>query len=263
MLSYLDARAHNGAWLLRIEDIDPPREEPGAADAIIACLAAHGFEWDGDVRYQSARHEQHIAAIDTLTDAGLVFYCQCSRRQRIALGNPQHYRGTCRNKGLTQGALRARVDERIINVTDRWQDPISENLSLSCGDFIIRRRDGLIAYQLAVVVDDAIDQITDVVRGFDIYESTARQTYLQQILGLPTPSYAHFPLIMGTDGSKLSKQTGAAALTHDSAASNLVSVLGLLGAQPPAQLHLEPLATIWAWAHAHYGEFALAGRQQL
>ena len=208
MASYLDARAHEGTWLVRMEDLDPPREQPGAAQAILSGLQAFGFEWDEPVIYQSNRLEAYKAALDHLLNGGEAFWCGCSRRH---LRGKPIYPGTCAN-GLPEGreprSIRLNVAGSI-TFEDRWQGKQSQNLAEDVGAFIIRRADGLTAYQLAVVVDDAWQQISHVVRGSDLLDSTPRQIYLQQILELPTPSYAHFPIAVDADGVKLSKQTFA------------------------------------------------------
>ena len=192
--SYLDARSHDGQWLVRIEELDPPREMPGAADLILKTLAAYGFEWDGEVVYQSNRHDAYESALESLTRQGLLFPCSCSRREIAdsTLGGGEHlvYPGTCRD-GLVEGkvarAWRVRVTDADIAFDDNVQGPVSQCLQRDAGDFVLKRADGLYAYQLAVVVDDAWQGITHIVRGADLLDSTARQIYLQRCLGLATP----------------------------------------------------------------------------
>ncbi|MEN9315207.1 MAG: glutamyl-queuosine tRNA(Asp) synthetase [Pseudomonadota bacterium] len=225
LASCLDARAHGGRWLLRIEDLDPPREMPGASRSIIDTLAAFGFEHDGPVEFQSTRHVHYQRAFDRLEAAGWIYPCACTRREiadSIARrGDPRGrhgelvYPGTCRN-GIAAGraprAWRLRVDDTVIDWTDRNGTRIREALGREVGDFVLKRADGLWAYQLAVVVDDALQGVTDVVRGEDLIGSTARQIHLQRCLGVPTPRYLHVPVVTDAHGEKLSKQTGATAL---------------------------------------------------
>lgn len=211
--SYCDAKAAGGQWLLRMEDIDPPRAMPGAADIILRQLEAYGFEWEGKVLYQSTRTDAYEAALLQLQHQGDVFWCRCSRAELARLGSTI-YPGTCRAQAspLDDAALRLRVPEGCIAFHDLVFGPQQENLRETVGDFVLRRRDGLFSYQLAVVVDDAAQGVTRVVRGADLLDNTARQILLQRRLGLPTPEYLHLPLAVHADGSKLSKQTYAAAL---------------------------------------------------
>ena len=203
MASFLDARAHDGAWLLRIEDIDEARALPDAAQSIMQCLQAHGMQWDGKPLWQSRRKALYKAAFERLGDA--VYPCGCSRREiadsRVGLASDGAavYPGTCRH-GLPPGraarAWRLRVPDQVIRFNDRWIGPVSQHLSIEVGDFVLKRADGYWAYQLAVVVDDAECGITDVVRGADLLDSTARQIHLQRLLGYPTPRYMHVPLLL-------------------------------------------------------------------
>lgn len=260
--SFLDARAHGGSWLVRIEDIDPPREAPGATTRILRSLEAHGLHWDGPLMLQSTRHDAYLAALARLRDAGLIFPCACTRKE---IADSQHnyleaaaarapvYPGTCRF-GMAPGrrarAERVRVDATTISFDDRVQGPISQQLDRDVGDFVLRRADGLIAYQLAVVVDDAAQGVSTVVRGADLLDSTPRQIFLQQRLGLPTPHYAHLPVVVDAAGEKLSKQTRAAALDDAHAVSNLLRALRFLGLAPH-----EPPGTVdevLAWAQVNW-----------
>lgn len=260
VVSFLDARCHGGRWLVRIEDIDPPREVAGAAHDILTSLSAHGLIWDGEIQFQRHSLDQHEAAIRQLIDGGHAYYCQCSRKRLIADGHQHCYPGLCRDAGHTEGALRVRVDNMPIQIQDRWQAPLNQVLSESPGDFIIRRRDNLIAYQLAVVIDDATSGITDVVRGVDIYDSTPRQAWLQQLLGLPQPRYAHFPVIVDELGVKLSKQTGAAELENANALGNLRAVLAMIGL-PTAELPRSALPEqVLKWAVTQYHDQLLKSR---
>ena len=214
--SYLQARSQHGYWFVRIEDIDPPREQSGAADAILRTLEAFGLLWDGEISYQSRRLGAYADAIDRLREAGVLYACSCSRRE-IADSSVHGidglvYPGTCRDKAINDKArhsLRIRSDSSAVHFDDRWQGRILRSILRDYGDFVVQRTDGLYAYQLAVVIDDAAQSITEVVRGTDLLESTPRQIFLQQALGLPTPNYAHHAVVLNADGQKLSKQTGA------------------------------------------------------
>jgi len=258
--SYVDARAAGGEWLVRMEDLDPPRAAPGAADDILRTLAALGLNWDGAVLYQSARAAAYAAAIERLRGAGVVFPCACTRKEIAdsALAGPDGslvYPGTCRN-GLPPGraahALRVRVDAATIEFDDAAHGRARQDLARASGDFIVRRADGLFAYQLAVVVDDAYQQITDVVRGADLLDSTARQIFLQRLLGAATPRYLHLPVVTDAQGEKLSKQTLAAPVDRSRPAAALAAALRLLGQAPPAALGREPPGTVLAWASANW-----------
>jgi len=222
LASWLDARAHDGIWLVRIEDLDPPRELTGAARQILDALAAFGLASDEPPVFQSMRGDLYRQALDRLEASGLVYGCACSRTEiasaQRTLGLPPHvYPGTCRGGtgGRPVRALRVRVPDEFVGFTDRACGPYAQNLAREVGDFVVRRADGLWAYQLAVVVDDAEQQITDVVRGADLLENTPRQIWLQCALGLTTPRYLHVPVVTNAQGEKLSKQTGAASLDTD------------------------------------------------
>ena len=234
--SFLDARAVGGEWIVRIEDVDETRSVPGAPEAILRQLEAFGFEWDGEVAWQSRRKPLYEAALDRLRALGLVYRCRCSRREVAdsALTGIEGsiYPGICSGLGVdaaTPGADRMRVGEGAIEFTDRVQGGIAQDVARAIGDFVLKRRDGLHAYQLAVVVDDAGQRITDVVRGADLLQSTPRQVLLARALGFPTPGYLHFPVATNARGEKLSKQTLAVAADEKSAAALLRSALGFLG----------------------------------
>jgi glutamyl-Q tRNA(Asp) synthetase len=250
--SFLEARCHGGQWLVRVEDIDPPREQPGASEEIIKALELHGFEWDGPITFQSASRDAHEAAIQALIDADQAYRCGCSRRDladapRGALGII--YPGTCRDGcNAPEFAYRVRTDTVPVQFNDRLQGQQSQALESDSGDFIILRRDGLIAYQLAVVVDDELQGITDVVRGIDLMDSTPRQIWLQKLLGYITPSYCHLPVAINDQGQKLSKSHGAPGIALDTANANILTALEMLGQQPPAKLETASLEEIWAWA---------------
>ena len=218
--SYLDALANDGQWLVRLENIDRPREQPGAADSILRQLEALGFTWSGEVVRQHDRADIYALALSRLRSTGHVFNCTCTRKQLLAQARKNAdgeviYPGTCRRRAVkrSQGAsVRFKTDATTLRITDRIQGDYRQTLSRSVGDFVIRRSDGLYAYHLAVVVDDAAQGITHVVRGADLLPSTPRQVALQQALRVPMPHYAHLPVITGANGRKLSKQTRAAPL---------------------------------------------------
>lgn len=251
--SFLRARSLGGRWLVRIEDIDPPREVPGASDAILHTLEAFGLEWDGEVIYQSARSEAYRSALDQLDRAGVMYACTCSRKEIATHGGPV-YPGTCRGRRPPAGphALRVQVPPRPVSFVDLLQGPITQDLAQEVGDFVVRRADGLFAYQLAVVVDDAAQGITEVVRGCDLLDSTPRQIYLQQLLGAPTPAYLHLPVVVDDNGQKLSKQSYAAPVDAARPLPAIVATLRVLGLAPPPELLEGTPEEAWRWARAHW-----------
>ena len=266
--SYLDARAHGARWLVRIEDLDTPRVVPGCADDLLRTLDAYGFEWDGEVLYQSGRREAYRAALAQLTAAGRLFACSCSRKDLAGVNvtdgddQPQGYPGTCRNGPTRPGqptARRFRVSDRRIQFDDLFLGRQEFDLA-NCGDVVVERRDGLTSYQLAVVIDDAHQEVTRVVRGADLLTSTPWQMDLQDALALPRPSYGHLPLVLDPDGSKLSKSRHAVPLTRDAIPAALTSTLTLLSQRPPPELAAAPIKDVWNWAVAHWDPQALAGR---
>jgi glutamyl-Q tRNA(Asp) synthetase len=271
--SYLDARQAGGEWLLRIEDLDPPREVPGSADQIIATLDALGFRWNESIVRQSERDAAYQAALDQLIDADLAFPCSCSRTELQAAQPPGreqsdelYYPGWCSNGVRAPDrplAIRFRVAPGTIAFADRLQGLQTSELARDTGDFIIRRRDRLFAYQLAVVVDDAAQNITHVVRGSDLLGSTARQIALQTALGLTTPMYAHLPLAIDANGIKLSKSTGAAAVDVHQPTQELWRTLQFLKQGPPPGLRRGPVAPLWDWATEHWQTRPLAGLRQM
>jgi glutamyl-Q tRNA(Asp) synthetase len=254
--SYLEARRNAGEWLLRMEDLDRQREERGAADAILRLLETYGFEWDGPVIRQSERGDRYAAALSRLQERGYVFPCACTRREisDSAPGSESErvYPGTCRD-GIVPGrlarAVRMRVDDAVIAFDDRFQGGFEQDLAREVGDFVVKRADGMFAYQLAVVVDDFEQGITEVVRGADLLGSTPRQILLQRRLGYPTPRYGHLPVALNRGGEKLSKQTLAAPLQAADAPMQLRRALAFLGQEPPPA---EGLLAVWEWAHAHW-----------
>jgi len=264
--SYLEARIRGGDWLVRMEDLDRPREVAGAADEILRALEALGFEWDEPVLYQSRRDFAYGEALSKLKRSGAVFACACTRKEiedsvsafgAAAKGEARElvYPGTCR-EGLPPGregrATRVRVDDVPIGFDDALQGRVEQHLARDVGDFVVRRADGLYAYQLAVVVDDAEQEITDVVRGADLLDSTPRQIHLQRLLGLPTPNYMHLPVAVDAQGQKLSKQTLAAAVDTAKGAHALADALEFLGNAPPPKLRNARAMDVWRWAIEHW-----------
>ena len=257
--SYADARAHQGKWLVRIEDLDPPREMPGAADDILRTLEAFGFEWDGEVAYQSRRYDLYQDTLDRLKAAGLVYPCYCSRKDWQAAATQGAdgfvYNGRCRvpqQRPDTQNktpAWRIQVPDRIIGFSDGIIGQYAQNLAHDIGDFVLLRADGYWAYQLAVVADDADQGITHIVRGQDLLVSTPRQIYLQQCLGVPTPSYAHLPLLTNNQGQKWSKQTLAPALNLNQKEQLLRQVLTYLNLPDAPAVNRPQELLDWAVAH--------------
>ena len=251
--SYLQARSQQGEWKVRIEDIDPPREVAGASESILRTLEAFGFEWDGAVDYQSDRIERYHVALEELKKCGLVYPCACSRKDIAKYDSPV-YPGTCRN-GLPAGrvarAWRVYAENRIV-LEDAIQGLIEYDLPSQSGDFVLLRADGLIAYQLAVGLDDAEQGMTEVVRGADLLHSTPRQLYLQQVLKLPSPRYAHHPVVVNVAGEKLSKQTHAPSLESSQPVPALWDALTFLGQSPGKDLRNATLKEIWDWATAHW-----------
>lgn len=268
--SFLEARVRGGEWLLRMEDLDTPRVVSGAAGEILTTLEAFGLTWDGPVLYQSRRQEAYQQALEGLMARGLVYTCTCSRREvarRAAMGpGGMIYPGSCRTgpgRPGRPGAIRLRVSEAEVTVADPIQGPLTQHLGREVGDFVIRRADGLFAYQLAVVVDDAFQQIDQVVRGSDLWSSTPRQIHLQAHLKLPTPSYTHLPVAVDRRGDKLSKQTHAPPLDSRRPAPALVAALAFLGQQPPPELVRAAPREVLAWAIAHWYPARIPRRERI
>lgn len=262
LASFLDARAQSGEWLLRMEDIDPPREPPGAQDAILRSLQAHGLLWDRELLRQSTRSHAYLALLADLHEKDLCYRCSCSRRRLQALAGV--YDGYCRTHpppSEEPAALRLKVSllpngyssvsDRVA-FTDAVQGPQTEDLSQTHGDFIIHRKDGLFAYQLAVVADDIAQGITHVVRGSDLLETTARQIYLFQLLTQPAPHYSHIPVLVDQRQQKLSKQNHAPAIDDSHAGRNLWRASQCLGMTPPSELQAAPPAELLEWAVPHW-----------
>ncbi len=257
--SYLSARHGGGRWLLRIEDVDVPRSVPGAADGILRTLERFGFEWDGPVVWQSARTPAYDEAFARLRANGRVSAAAARRKERpdslLSRAGPPRYRGSGRT-GLPPGraarAWRLRVEPGVVAFDDAVQGHVEEDLAADVGDFVLLRADGLFAYQLAVVVDDAEAGVTEVVRGADLLDSTARQIVLLRLPGSPTPASGHLPVASKAAGEKLSKQTLARAVESADPAGVLVDALDFLGQGPPPGLAGSGLAAVWAWARQNW-----------
>ena len=252
LASYLDVQAQGGRWLLRIDDLDLPRIERGASASILATLEALALEWHGPVVYQSTRGAAYADALAQLEAQRLIYRCRCSRK---SIG-PRAYPGTCRAKRLGGDgaclAWRVRVDAEPIVVRDVLQGDYAQQLASHCGDFVVRRADGVYAYHLAAVVDDAWSGVTQITRGSDLLESTPRQIHLQRLLGLTTPRYAHLPVVLDSHGDKLSKQTHAPAVTPSDAAFALFHALAFLGLAPAADMVGAAAADLLAWARPRW-----------
>jgi glutamyl-Q tRNA(Asp) synthetase len=246
--SFLDARAHGGRWLLRIEDLDRPREVAGSAAGILRTLQAFRFEWDGEVVRQSDRTERYVEAMQSLQDRNLTFECSCSRLQ---LEDESRYPGTCRlrpSNSRVATATRLRIEEGSILFRDRIQGTYRQDVAGAVGDVILRRRDHIFAYVLAVVVDDAAQGVTHVVRGADLLDNTPRQIYLQQLLGLPLPAYAHLPVLTEADDTKLAKSRRSVGLDAGAVLPQLLAAFSMLGLAAPDSLARGNLTEAWAWA---------------
>ena len=244
-----------------MEDVDTPRNVPGAADDILRTLTGFGFEWDGEPVWQSRRQQAYRDALEALRTQGVIYACSCSRREiadssvLASVDGGRVYPGTCRD-GLaaerSAQAWRIRVCDATLEFDDRVQGRVAQNLERDIGDFVLLRTDGLYAYQLAVVVDDAEAGVTDIVRGADLIESTPRQLWLQQCLNYPRPRYAHLPVATNAAGEKLSKQTLAPAASADGGVAALVRAMHFLGQAVPVEVAQSPLAEFWPWAIAHW-----------
>lgn len=250
--SFADAKHHGGKWLVRIEDIDPLRESPEAVKSIIESLHAHQLLADESITYQHNNSSCYDEALESLRQQQKLYACTCTRKSLRAL-NQTAYPGTCRtlNHHEEDRALRVMIEDRTISFEDLVFNRVSENVSKTVGDFIVRRRGPFYAYQLAVVVDDARQQVTHVVRGADLLDNTARQIALQTLLNYPTPAYLHLPLALAKDGRKLSKQTGAQALDNSDALNNLRAAWSLLGQTEPPQ-GIETCKQLLSHCSAHW-----------
>lgn len=271
--SYLSARHARGEWHVRIDDLDRPRIVPGAADAILRTLEAFGFQWDGPVCYQSQRTEAYAAALSELRRRGAVYECSCSRRELQALARHHgtgdeadeiRYPGLCRTGPLAPErnlAVRFRVPSGPVAFDDQLQGHVVTDVEAESGDFVVRRRDGLFAYQLACVVDDHDQGFTHIVRGADLLGSTARQILLQRTLAYPQPTYAHLPVMVDAAGRKLSKSSAAPAVDPSRASAVLWQAFQYLQLAPPAPLRTAPTRDLWSWALEHWGTAALRGQR--
>lgn len=245
--SFLQARKHQGRWLVRIEDIDEPRTKPGADKLILEQLERLGLYWDGDIVYQSNRIHLYQSALKILESESLVFSCSCSRKDTAN----KPYPGTCRNKSIKiagDHSIRLLTTNELITLHDLVQGKYSQQLETDTGDFIIKRADGRFAYHLAVVVDDAEQSVTEIVRGIDLLDSTPRQIYLQKKLGLSIPSYLHLPLAIDSPGNKLSKATEAEAANTNDPVNTLLNALTFLGQEPPKELTSSNVHAVLNWA---------------
>ena len=260
LASFLDARAHQGLWLLRIDDLDTPRNIQQADNAILKTLEAFGLHWAGQVAYQSQHHEAYQQALQVLNDKNLLYRCICSRKSLAEEDLPNTlpggiYPNVCRQKNhlsASDYALRIKTEPLNIHFIDHLQGMITENLAIQHGDFILQRKDHIIAYQLAVVIDDHLQQVNHIVRGADLLDSTIKQHYLHQCLSLPSPQYMHVPLLTGAQGTKLSKRDFAPAVTQHNSHQTLFKLLELLQQNPPADLKASPVATQLHWAIEHW-----------
>jgi len=265
---FVHARQSAGSWLVRIEDIDPPREARGAADEILRTLEAYELFWDGPAIFQSARRGAYEAACSRLLSSGLAFRCSCTRSalRSDAEGTPGPYPGTCRARTTHDQATAVRVrvaDHARVCFIDGLQGPLETELATVTGDYVIWRRDDLPAYHLAVVVDDADEGVTTVVRGVDLLDSTAVHLHLQTTLGLPSPAYFHVPVVVNQEGQKLSKQTGAAPIGRSDPSAVAAAVLDLLGARAPVELRGAAPGDLWRWAATNWRIEELRGRRKL
>lgn len=280
--SYLDARTHGARWLVRIEDLDTPRVVPGCADEMLRTLELYGFEWDGDVVYQSTRRAAYREALAALAASGRTFHCSCSRKDLAADGedHAQGYPGTCRHGPTRPGptAVRFRVSDQPLSFDDLYLGSQTFD-TRALGDVVVERRDGIASYQLAVVVDDAWQGVTRVVRGADLLSSTPWQLELQAALALPRPSYGHLPLLTEAGGKKLSKTLRSIPIPAPGPVPDypgtlrskhcpeppevslaLTSTLTHLSQAPPPDLAHSSIKDVWNWAVAHWNPQALAGR---
>ena len=268
--SYLDARHHHGTWLVRMEDLDTPRTVPGAADEILRTLENFGLLWDESVIFQGQRTHAYETALQHLQNNNMTYPCACTRKEIADSSlhgiDGQIYPGTCR-KGILSGRTgrtwRIRTDCQPIEFADILQGGVKQTLEREIGDFVVKRADGLFAYQLAVVVDDAFQDITHVVRGADLIDSTPRQIFLQHLLGLPTPHYLHLPVATNMQGEKLSKQTLAKPLDNSNPAPLLLQALRFLRQNPPDWLAGADAVSILNWAVSHWDRKALHGLSKI
>lgn len=257
--SFLQARANKGQWLLRMEDLDPPREVPGAASKILQTLDHFGLHWDGAVLCQSQGQDNYEQALSQLTKNGQIYACGCSRKVIQANSiRPGIYPGTCRELALepSNKALRFKLANQVIEFEDVLQGHQSQNVLHEVGDFVLKRADGLYAYQLAVVVDDHLQGVTEVVRGNDLLDNTPRQIALQRCLNIKTPDYLHIPIVTNAEGEKLSKQTHADPVRDDQTVKGWTQALNFLGLKPPS-FDKDQLALLIEWSINHWNPYTI------
>lgn len=261
LASFLDAKAHDGLWKLRFDDLDTPRNVSGAIPSILQTLETFGLYWDGEVDYQSQHLDEYHATLTNLMANEKIYRCQCSRKDLTPI-----YAQTCRNQNVSDDvphSLRIKTDERQIVFNDGLQGQISQNLATQHGDFILKRRDNIVAYQFAVVLDDTRQSVTHVVRGMDLLCETPKQIFLQQVLNLPIPTYFHVPILVNADGQKLSKQTLATAVDVTMPNFVLFRLLNLLKQNPPLELQNASVDEILGWAISHWNLMALKDVKQI
>ncbi len=267
LASFLQARSQQGKWLLRIDDLDTPRNVKGAVDSILTTLDTFGLHWDDSVIYQSQCLAAYHDALNELTNKHKIYPCTCSRKDLVALqSSTAIYSGLCRDKIIppdTPYALRIKTDSRTIVFEDGLQGFVSHNLAEQHGDFILKRKDGIIAYSFAVVIDDSLQQINQVVRGFDLLSETPKHIYLQQLLGLPTPAYMHVPVIVDAQGYKLSKQTRATAVNLTTPHCVIFDLLVLLKQNPQPALREASVPELINWAVEHWQAEQLKNLEQV
>ena len=257
-------------WHLRIDDLDTPRNVKGAVESILKTLETFGLEWDDKVFYQSRHIDVYANFIDDLYRKKLIYPCTCSRKTLTTSDRSEAhhdiYPGICRLRTTFPDcpyALRIKTDQRIINFNDYLQGLIAHNMEKQDGDFIVKRKDSIIAYQFAVVIDDHLQQVNEVVRGFDLLDQTPKQIYLQQLLGLETPRYMHVPVIVDRQGYKLSKQTQASAVDLTKPHQVIFKLLGLLKQNPPTELQSAPVKELINWAILHWNPASLKNIQRV
>jgi len=265
LASFLDAKAQQGKWLLRIDDLDTPRNAVGSVDSILKTLDAYALHWDDSVDFQSQHLSAYDAILKQLQQDNLIYPCTCSRKTLAAqltelASSENDYPNLCRNNSFpcdNAHALRLKTDNRLIAFRDRLQGLVNHYFTAQHGDFILKRKDHIIAYQFAVVIDDDRQGVNYVVRGIDLLESTARQIYLQQLLGLSTPNYMHVPILTDSQGIKLSKQNGAQAVDFEKPAQVIFQLLKLLKQNPPSELQNASSAELISWAISHWHPIVL------
>ncbi len=261
LASFLDARKNKGLWRLRFDDLDTPRNVSGATTSILKTLETLGLYWDGEIDYQSLHLGEYHDVLSDLLRNGEIYRCQCSRKNLTPI-----YAQICRQKTIsttTSYSLRLKTDSRQLIFTDNLQGEISQNLATQHGDFILKRRDNIIAYQFAVVLDDIRQGVNNVVRGIDLLDETPKQIFLQNVLKLPTPNYFHVPVLANSNGQKLSKQTLAAAVNLTAPNLVLFQLLNLLKQKPPMELQMANVNEILKWAVEHWKVTLLKGEKMI